>query len=183
MIARRALLLCALLFAAPAQAFKGVDVTAQGYGGDFHLIGHDGKPRTAIDFAGKVVLISFGFTHCPDVCPTTLATLASAVRSLGSEATRVQVLFVTIDPARDTPPVLAKYVTAFEPSFLGLSGDAAATRQVARNFHVFYQRVGDNFDHSAGSYLIDAKGRTRLYLRQTLSSEDMAYDIRQLLSE
>jgi protein SCO1 len=130
-----------------------------------------------------VVVLNFGFTHCPDVCPTTLAALASAVQSLGDQAKRVQVLFVTIDPARDTPQMLANYVTAFNPTFLGLSGDAAATRQVTRNFRVFYQKVGDSFDHSAGSYVIDAKGRTRLFLRQTLSSEDLAYDIRQLLSE
>jgi len=169
--------------AATAHAFKGVDVTRQGYDGDFRLIGHDGKPRTSADFLGKVVVLNFGFTHCPDICPTTLATLASAVHSLGDQAKRVQVLFVTIDPARDTPEVLAKYVTAFEPSFLGLSGDAAAPRQIARNFHVFYQRVADGFDHSAGSYVIDQKGHTRLFLRQTLSSEDMAYDIRSLLSE
>jgi len=164
-------------------AFNGVDVTGQGYGGDFRLVGHDGKPRTAADFAGKVVVVSFGFTHCPDLCPTTLAALAQTMRVLGADANEVQVLFVTIDPERDTPQVLGNYVTAFDPRFLGLRGDAAATRQMARNFRVFYQRVGETFDHSAGSYVSDAKGRARLFLRQSLSPEDMAYDIRELLSE
>ena len=172
-----------LLLAETAHAFKGVDVTGQGYGGDFRLIAHDGEPRSAADFAGKVVVVNFGFTHCPDVCPTTLAALAAAIRSLGDEARKVQVLFITVDPQRDTPQVLAQYVTAFDPGFLGLSGDAAATRRVARNFRVFYQKVGDSFDHSAGCYVIDAKGRTRLFLRDTLSSADIAYDIRQLLKE
>ena len=164
-------------------AFNGVDVTGQGYGGDFRLVGHDGKPRTAADFAGKVVVVSFGFTHCPDLCPTTLAALAQTMRVLGADANEVQVLFVTIDPERDTPQVLGNYVTAFDPRFLGLRGDAAATRQMARNFRVFYQRVGETFDHSAGSYVSDAKGRARVFLRQSLSPEDMAYDIRELLSE
>jgi len=164
-------------------AFNGVDVTGQGYGGDFRLVGHDGKPRTAADFAGKVVVVSFGFTHCPDLCPTTLAALAQTMRLLGADANEVQVLFVTIDPERDTPQVLGNYVTAFDPRFLGLRGDAAATRQMARNFRVFYQRVGETFDHSAGSYVSDAKGRARVFLRQSLSPEDMAYDIRELLSE
>ena len=176
-------MLCGLLLAGAAHAFNGVDITGQGYGGDFRLLGHDGKPRTAADFTGKLMVINFGFTHCPDVCPTTLAVLASAIGSLGDEAGKVQVLFVTIDPKRDTPQVLAKYVTAFDPRFLGLSGDAAATRRVARSFHVFYQKAGAGFDHSAGSYVIDGQGRTRLFLRQTLSGEDIAYDIQQLLRE
>jgi len=172
-----------LLLAGAAHAFKGVDITGQGYGGDFRLVGHDGKPRTAADFAGKVTVVNFGFTHCPDVCPTTLAVVASAIRSLGNEAGKVQVLFVTVDPQRDTPQVLASYVTAFDARFLGLSGDAAATREIARRFHVFYQKAGDGFDHSAGSYVVDRQGRARLFLRQTLSGADIAYDIRQLLRE
>jgi len=175
--------LAGLLLAASAHAFKGVDITGQGYGGDFHLVGHDGRPRSPADFAGKVVVMTFGFTHCPDLCPTTLAGLAAMMRALGADADRVQVLFVSVDPERDTPAALAKYVTAFDARFVGLSGDAAATRQAARAFRVFYQKVGDSFDHSAGSYVLDAKGRARLFLRQTLSAEDMAYDIRELLRE
>jgi protein SCO1 len=172
-----------VFFAASAAAFNGVDITGQGYGGDFRLTGHDGRPRSAADFAGKVVVVNFGFTHCPDLCPTTLASLARALTLLGADASRVQVLFVTIDPERDTRQALAAYVSAFDPRFLGLRGDAAATRQMARNYRVFYQRVGESFDHSAGSYVSDTQGRARLFLRQSLSPEDMAYDIRQLLSE
>jgi protein SCO1 len=175
--------LIALLVGTGALAFNGVDITGQGYGGDFRLLGHDGKAHRAADFAGKVVVLNFGFTHCPDLCPTTLAALASATRLLGDDAKRVQVLFITVDPERDTPRALASYVQAFDPRFLGLTGDAGAIRDAARKFKVFYQRVGDTFDHTAGSYVLDASGRARLFLRQTLSPEDIAYDVRQLLRE
>jgi len=180
---RCAVAVLGLALALSAHAFKGVDITGQGYGGDFRLVGHDGRPRSPADFAGKVVVMTFGFTHCPDLCPTTLAGLAAMMRALGADADRVQVLFVTVDPERDTPAVLARYVTAFDARFLGLSGDAAATRRAARGYHVFYQKVGGSFDHSAGSYVLDAKGRARLFLRETLSAEDMAYDIRELLRD
>jgi protein SCO1 len=182
---------CLSLCAAAAPAFKGVDVTGQGYGGSFHLLAPDGKVRTPADFAGKVVVISFGFTQCPDVCPTTLAALAETMRALGGDATRVQMLFITVDPERDTPALLAKYVTAFEPAFLGLAGDAQATRQAARAFKVFYQKVptgpgakgGYTMDHSTGYYVLDKQGRTRLMFRYGQPVADMAYDIRQLLQE
>jgi len=171
-----------------APAFKGVDVTGQGYGGEFRLIGHDGKPRTQADFVGKIAVLTFGFTRCPDVCPTSLAALARTLEALGEDRKRVQVALVTVDPERDTPALLAKYVTAFDPSFLGLAGDAAATRQVARAFKVFYQKVptskGDyTMDHSTGYYVIDRRGRTRLMFRYGQSAADMAYDIRLLLRE
>jgi protein SCO1/2 len=172
-----------VLTAGHALAFNGVDITGQGYGGDFRLLGHDGKQHRAADFAGKIVVLNFGFSHCPDLCPTTLASLAATMRILGADAKRVQVLFVTVDPERDTAPILASYLQAFDARFLGLTGDAAAIRDAARKFKVFYQRVGDTFDHSAGSYVLDASGRARLFLRQTLSPEDMAYDIQQLLRE
>ncbi len=179
---------CAASCAQAAPAFKGVDVTGQGYGGEFRLIGHDGKARTPADFAGKVVVITFGFTRCPDVCPTSLAALAAAMRALGEDRKRVQGVFVTVDPERDTPALLAQYVTAFEPSLLGLAGDAAATRQAARAFKVFYQKVattkGDyTMDHSTGYYVIDRSGRTRLLFRYGQPAADMAYDIRLLLRE
>jgi protein SCO1/2 len=175
-----------------APAFKGVDVTGQGYGGEFRLIGHDGKPRIQADFAGKIVVLTFGFTRCPDVCPTSLAALARTLEALGEDRKRVQVALVTVDPERDTPALLAKYVTAFDPSFLGLVGDAAATRQVARAFRVFYQKVptrpdgksGDyTLDHSTGYYVVDREGRTRLMFRYGQPVADMAYDIRLLLNE
>ncbi|HEY6242180.1 MAG TPA: SCO family protein [Burkholderiales bacterium] len=179
---------CCTLPSGTALAFKGVDVTGQGYGGDFQLLGHDGKPRAPADFRGKVVLLTFGFTRCPDVCPTSLAALARAMDALGKDRKRVQVALVTVDPERDTPILLAKYVTAFDPDFLGLVGDAAATRQVARAFKVFYQKVptskGDyTMDHSTGYYVVDRKGRTRLMFRYGQPVADMAYDIRLLLDE
>jgi protein SCO1/2 len=171
-----------------ADAFRGVDVTGQGYGGGFRLAGHDGKPRTTADFAGKVAVVTFGFTRCPDVCPTSLAALAATLDALGEDRKRVQVLFITVDPGRDTPALLAKYVTAFEPTFLGLAGDLKATREAARAFKVFYQKVptgkdGYTMDHSTGYYAIDKQGRTRLLFRYGQPVADMAYDIRVLLRE
>ncbi|MGC2517833.1 MAG: SCO family protein [Burkholderiales bacterium] len=171
-----------------ADAFRGVDVTGQGYGGGFRLAGHDGKPRTTADFAGKVVVVTFGFTRCPDVCPISLAALAATMDALGEDHERVQVLFITVDPERDTPGLLAEYVTAFEPTFLGLAGDPTATREAARAFKVFYQKVpmgkgGYTMDHSTGYYAIDKQGRTRLMFRYGQPVADMAYDIRLLLRE
>src|SRR5258708_9528214 len=129
-------------------AFKGVDVTGQGYDGEFRLLGHDGKARTRTDFPGKVVVITFGFTRCPDVCPTSLATLAAAADALGEDRKRVQGVFITVDPERDTPALLAKYVTAFEPTFLGLPGDLAATRRPARGSKLFYPKPPLSNAHS-----------------------------------
>jgi protein SCO1/2 len=179
---------CCVLVSGAAFAFKGVDVTGQGYDGDFRLLGHGGAPRTRADFPGKVVVITFGFARCPDVCPTSLAALAAAVGALGEDRKRVQGVFISVDPERDTPALLAKYVTAFEPTFLGLTGDSPATRRAARAFKVFYQKVptsrGDyTMDHSTGYYVIDRKGRTRLMFRYGQSAADMAYDIRLLLRE
>jgi protein SCO1/2 len=182
------LAVCCTLLSGTALAFKGVDVTGQGYDGDFRLFGPDGKSRTQADFSGQIAVITFGFTRCPDVCPTELATLAAAVDSLGEDRQRVQGVFITVDPERDTPALLGKYVTAFDPAFLGLAGDAAATRRAARSFKVFYQKVptskGDyTMDHSTGYYVIDRRGRTRLMFRYGQSAADMAYDIRLLLRE
>jgi protein SCO1/2 len=178
---------------ASAETFRGVDVTAQGYDGSFRLVGHDGKPRSRSDFSGKVVVLTFGFTRCPDVCPTSLAALAGLLRALGAERADVQVAFITVDPERDTPALLAKYVTAFDPGFVGLRGDAAHTREAARAFRVFYQKVptgsegkagGDyTMDHSTGYYALDRSGRTRLLFRHGLPVDDMAHDVRMLLRE
>jgi protein SCO1/2 len=181
----------ALIWAAwcgAAPAFKGVDVTGQGYDGAYRLIGHDGKARTPADFKGKVVVLAFGFTHCPDVCPTTLAALAATAQALAEDRGRVQMLFITVDPERDTAPRLARYVTAFDPAFLGLRGDAAATRRAARTFKMFYQKMptgkGDyTLDHSTGYYAIDRRGRTRVLFRYEQPVADMVHDIRLLLNE
>ncbi|MCK9201599.1 MAG: SCO family protein [Gallionella sp.] len=153
---------------------------------DFRLTDHGGKPRTLADFRGKAVVLFFGYTHCPDVCPTTLADLAQTMRLLGKDAERVQVLFVTVDPERDKPEMLAQYVPAFDPSFLALYGDAQATAQVAEAFGVVYQKQpttsGYNMDHSAGTFLIGPDGGTRLLAPYGQRAEWLADDIRLLLA-
>lgn len=169
-----ALLLAATALAgcsASGPAFKNTDITGADYGKDFALSDHYGRARTLADFRGKVVVMFFGYTHCPDVCPTTLAELKAVKERLGAEGKRMQVLFITVDPARDTPKLLASYVPAFDASFLGLYGDEAATARVAKDFRVFYQKVPgstpDNYtvDHTAGSYVFDPQGRLRLFVR------------------
>jgi protein SCO1/2 len=171
---------------APAAHFHASDVTGKYAQADFHLTDHNGKPRSLSDFKGKVVVMFFGYTHCPDVCPTTLANLAHTLRLLGKDAGRVQVLFVTVDPERDTQELLAKFVPAFDPSFLGLYGDAQATASAAKNFRVDYQKVpakhGYYMDHSTFTYLIDTQGKLRLMAGDRESSEWLAEDIRQLLA-
>ncbi|MGB7541369.1 MAG: SCO family protein [Burkholderiales bacterium] len=166
--------------------FKNTDITGADYGKDFTLTGHDGKVRTLADFRGKVVVMFFGYTHCPDVCPTTLAELKAVKDRLGEDGKRMQVLFVTIDPERDTPKLLAHYVPAFDPDFLGLYGDPAAVARVAKDFRVFYQKVPgttpDSYtmDHTAGSYVFDPQGRLRLFAREG-NSANLAADIQTLL--
>lgn len=172
----------------PAQParFHAGEVAGQYAQADFHLTDHNGKPRSLGDFKGKVVVLFFGYTHCPDVCPTKLADLAQTLRLLGKDADRVQVLFVTLDPARDTRELLAQFVPAFDPAFLALYGDAQATASVAKSFGVDYQKnptkSGYTLDHSTFSYLIDAKGQVRLMAGERESSELLAEDIRQLLA-
>jgi protein SCO1 len=167
-------------------AFKNTDITGADYGKDFALTDPAGKLRTLIDFRGKVVVVFFGYTRCPDVCPTTLAELKAVKDQLGDDGKRVQVLFVTVDPARDTPQVLASYVPAFDPDFLGLYGDAAATAKVAKDFKVFYQKVPGKtpdaytMDHTAASYVFDPQGRLRLFVREG-NPANLVADIRTLL--
>jgi protein SCO1/2 len=184
-------LLAALLAACSPEApkFRSTDITGADFGKELALTGHDGKPRTLADFRGKVVLLFFGFTHCPDICPTTLADVASVLKKLGPDAARVQVLFVSVDPERDTPEVLAKYVPAFDPGFLGLVGDAAATQRAAKEFKIFYEkRPGSapgayTVDHSGQSYVLDAQGRLRLFVRHDRIAQDLGEDLRALLKE
>ena len=169
--------------------FRSTDITGAEFGRELALNGHDGKPRTLADFRGKAVLVFFGYTHCPDVCPTTLADAAQALKALGKDADRVQVLFVTVDPERDTPDVLSKYVPAFDPRFLGLHGDAAAIQKAAKEFKIYYEkRPGKapeeyTMDHSGQSYVFDAQGRIRLLLRHDRLSQDLAEDLRTLLKD
>lgn len=169
-------------------AFKNTDVTGLGYARDFALTDHNGKPRTLADFKGKAVVVFFGFTHCPDVCPTTMAEMAGVMHLLGPQAEKVQVLFITVDPERDTPQLLAQYVPAFHPGFLGLVGDKAATDKVAKEFRVFYQKVPGKeagsytIDHTAGSYVFDPQGRIRLFIRHGQGAEPIAHDLKVLLA-
>lgn len=191
---RNSLLMPALLMLALAgcgepklpSPFHAAEVGGQYAQADFSLTDHTGKPRTLADFRGKVVVMFFGYVHCPDVCPSTMADLRRAMELLGKDADRVQVLFVTVDPERDTPDVLAQYVPAFHPSFLGLYGDAAATAKVADTFKVVYQKQptksGYNVDHTAGTYLIDAAGKVRLLAPYGQNAEWLAQDIRLLLA-
>jgi len=167
--------------------FKSTDITGSSFGRELALTGHDGKPRTLADFRGKAVVLFFGYTHCPDICPTTLADMAGVMKKLGGDAARVQVLFVTVDPERDTPEVLAKYVPAFDPGFLGLWGDVDATKRVAQEFKIFYEKhtgatpTSYSVDHSAQSYVIDPQGRLRLFVRNDRIAQDLADDLRTLL--
>jgi len=168
-------------------AFEASDVTGSSFGHDFSLKDPSGRTRTLEDFHGKAVVVFFGYTQCPDVCPTTLATLAQAMKELGPDADRVQVLFVTVDPERDTPDLLSKYVPSFDPRFLGLWGDADATARTAKEFKVIYQKVPGatpgsyTMDHSAGSYVFDPNGRLRLFVSNGQGAAVFAHDLRELL--
>jgi protein SCO1/2 len=168
-------------------SFKNTDITGADYGRDFTLTDHNGRTRTLTDFRGKAVVVFFGYTRCPDVCPTTLAELKVAKEQLGEDGRRLQVLFVTVDPERDTQKVLASYVPAFDPSFLGLYGDAAATARVAKEFKVFYQkapgRTPDSYtvDHTSASYVFDPQGRLRLLVRPG-NVPNLVADLRTLLA-
>jgi protein SCO1/2 len=169
--------------------FRSTDITGAEFGKSFSLIDHNGRPRTLADFKGKVVVMFFGFTHCPDVCPTTLAEMARAMKQLGPDADRVQVLLVTVDPERDTPEVLKQYVTAFDPRFIGLTGDALAIARTTKEFKVVAQKnVGadpSNYtvDHSSGTYLFDTQGRLRLFMGYGQGADVLASDIRTLLKQ
>jgi protein SCO1/2 len=190
-VSRRALLLAVLTLVAAcgssAPSFRNADITGADYGRGFVMNDHSGKPRSIADFRGKAVVVFFGYTHCPDVCPTTMLEIKQALGQIGADAARVQVLFVTVDPERDTPEVLAKYVPSFDPSFIGLSGDAQATARVAKDFKVFYEKAPGKspgsftIDHTAGIYVFDTQGRLRLFARPG-RPEDLAADLRTLLA-
>ena len=167
--------------------FKASDVSSRYAQADFHLFDADGKPRSLADYRGKVVALFFGYTHCPDVCPTTLADMAQVMRQLDKDDGKLQVLFVTLDPQRDTREMLAQYVPAFHPRFMGLSGDAGATAQVAKAFGVMYQKQtgkngGYTLDHSAGTYLIAPDGKTVLLAPYQQKTEFLVQDIKLLLA-
>ena len=187
----RALLFClAMLLGAcsPPAKFNGSDLKSVDWGRELALTGHDGKPYDLAAFKGRAVILFFGYTQCPDVCPITMGSLRELMATLGVDAQRVQVLFVTVDPERDTPSLLAQYVPSFHPSFLGLYGDAAATAKVAAEFKIFYRKQPGStagtytVDHTAGSYVFDPSGRLRLYFRHGEAPERMAQDLKRLLA-
>jgi protein SCO1/2 len=167
--------------------FKSTDISGAPYGKALELADTQGRARHLEDFRGKAVVLFFGFTRCPDVCPTTLAEIAAALKTLGPDAERVQVLFVTLDPERDTGKALADYVGAFDPRFVALRGDEAATQRVAKDFKIFYEKrkQGESYtiDHSAQAYVLDPQGRLRLLVRHDRIGQDLAPDLRTLLKE
>ncbi len=167
-------------------SFQGVDVTGAEYAKDIPLRDVDGKQRSIKDFAGKVVVVFFGYTQCPDVCPTTLQELVEVKQQLGADGDRLQGVFVTLDPERDTPEVLKAYTAAFDPSFIGLYGDLERTAQIAKDFKVYYKKMptGSSYtmDHTSLSYVYDPLGKLRLALRHEQPAQDYADDIRKLLN-
>jgi protein SCO1/2 len=179
---------CDRLFAPAKGPFNGIDVTGGPMGSTLELSDHEGRPRSLADFRGKVVVVVVGFTHCPDICPTALADMAKAVRTLGDRGGEVQVLFVTLDPKRDTAEVLKQYVPAFHPAFIGLRGDAAQTAAFTKGLHVYAnERPGktpDTYtvDHSAQHFVFDREGRLRLLLPPNMATAAIASDLRVLMN-
>lgn len=185
-----AAVLLASLGATAASRFHGVDIGhTRSYAQDFRLTDHEGRTRTLADFRGQAVVLFFGYLQCPNYCPLTLQRLAQTMRLLGADAARVQVLFVTLDPQRDVPAALREYVTAFDPTFLGLYDTPAATPELALSFRIYYRKVPGttansyHIDHAVFSYAYDPGGRLRLLLRDTLSAAEIAADLRQLLRQ
>jgi protein SCO1/2 len=182
-----AAMLAILLGACSPPTFKSVDITGAAYAREFSLESASGGQRSLADFRGKVVVVFFGYTQCPDVCPTTLADLAEARKRLGAAGDRLQVVFITVDPERDTVALLAQYVPGFDPSFVALRGSAEQTAAAAKEFKVFYQKAAGKtptsytVDHTAGAYVFDKEGRVRLFMRHGASVDDIVADLRQLL--
>ena len=170
------------------QQFKGVDITGAEYARTLSLPDQYGKPRTLDDFKGKVTVVFFGYTQCPDVCPTTMAELAQVKKALGKDGDRVQGVFITVDPERDTPQALKAYMASFDPSFVALRGTPDETKATAKEFKVFYAKVPGKaegsytMDHTAGSYVLDPKGKVRLFVRYGSPAEALTVDIKALLA-
>ena len=170
-------------------AYQSIDISGVDYAKGFRLTDQHGKFRTLEDFRGKVVVVFFGFTQCPDVCPTSMTELAEARRLLGPDGDKVQGIFITVDPERDTPEVLKAYMANFDPSFVALRGTPEETAKVAQDFKVYYKKVEGKtpgsytMDHTAASFVIDPQGRPRLYTRYGTGPQPLADDIRLLLRE
>ena len=173
----------------PSLSFKSIDITGAEYARDFNLPDADGKYRSMAEFKGKVVVVFFGFTQCPDVCPTTLVELAAVKKTLGADGARVQGIFITVDPERDTPALLKAYVNSFGNDFVALRGTPEETLATAKAFKVFYAKVPGSapatytVDHTAASYVFDTQGRVRLFTRYGTGADALAQDIRQLLAQ
>ena len=193
MFALRSFLIAAmaiiLVACSPKPEFKNIDITGStAFGKDFSLLDPDGNTRTLSDFKGKVVVMFFGYTQCPDICPTTLTEMQQVMTLLGPQSDKVQVLFVTVDPERDTAAILKQYVPSFDSRFLGLRpADDAALENVAKDFKIYYKKVpGKNpgsytMDHMAGSYAFDPQGRLRLYIKHAQGPETLAHDLKELM--
>jgi protein SCO1 len=172
-----------------AAKFNATDITGAPFAKSLSLADHDGKPRVLADFKGKLIIVSFGFTYCPDYCPATLALWAEALKRLGDDAKHVQGLFITVDPERDTPELLSKYVPAFHPTFLGLRGDDAQTKAAAAEFKIVYQKAKGTMpqtytvDHSTQSYIFDAQGNVRLMAAHGMDVDKLVSDLRVLLKQ
>ena len=182
-------LLMILAACSPKPEFKNIDITGgTAFGKDFSLLDPDGKLRTLNDFKGKVVVMFFGYTQCPDVCPTTLTEMQQVMTLLGPQSDKVQVLFVTVDPERDTATILKQYVPSFDTRFLGLRpADEFALEKVTKDFKIYYKKVPGTspgsytIDHTAGSYAFDPEGRLRLYIKHAQGPETLAHDLKELL--
>ena len=193
MFALRSFLIAAmamiLVACSPKPEFKNIDITGStAFGKDFSLLDPDGNTRTLADFQGKVVVMFFGYTQCPDICPTTLTEMQQVMTLLGPQSDKVQVLFVTVDPERDTAAILKQYVPSFDPRFLGLRpADEAALEKVSKDFKIYYKKVPGKspgsytMDHTAGSYAFDPQGRLRLYIKHAQGPETLAHDLKELM--
>ncbi len=174
---------------ATASGFSGIDITGADYAKGFTLTDHNGQTRSLSDFKGQVVVIFFGFTQCPDVCPTSMGELAEARRLLGPQGDKLQGLFISIDPERDTPEIMKAYMASFDPSFLALYAAPDQLPELAKSFKVYYKKVDGKtptsytMDHSAGSYVYDTQGRVRLYHRYGSGAPALAGDVKKLLGE
>ncbi len=170
-------------------SFSAIDITGADYATGFSLTDHNGQARTLADFKGKVVVIFFGFTQCPDVCPTSMSELAEVKRLLGSDGDRLQGLFISVDPERDTPEIMKQYMASFDPTFLALYAAPDALPELAKSFKVYYKKVDGptptsyTMDHSAGSYVYDPQGRIRLYHRYGSGAAALAGDLKKLLAQ
>jgi protein SCO1/2 len=169
--------------------FASIDLTGADYAKNFQLTDHNGQPRSLQDFKGKVVVLFFGYTQCPDVCPTSMAELAEVKKQLGADGDRLQGIFVTVDPARDTPEVLKAYMANFDPTFLALRGTPEQLEAMAKDYKIYYKKVDGKtptsytMDHSAASYIYDPQGRLRLYTRYGSGAQALVSDIQLLLKQ